>query len=96
MIRNRHDATAVIQRTICILFISSGAAGAQTADNSMVPVPACPQIPKVCALIADPAVRDYVGLADYAWNFNVSEQMSAAEEMPPSRSERRLAKAAEE
>ena len=38
------------------------------------PVPDCPQIRLVCALIADPAIRSYVGLAEYAWDFNAADR----------------------
>jgi hypothetical protein len=30
---------------------------------------ACPHIAQVCLLLADPAVRNFVGLADYTWDF---------------------------
>jgi hypothetical protein len=42
----------------------AGAAGVAAAN--------CPHITEVCALLADPAVASYVGIAENAWDFTAS------------------------
>ena len=87
--------------------IAGGATHAQTANGgggpgptppapetgvAGLPHPGCPQIAKVCALIAEPAVRDYVGFAEYAWDFNAADGVSGSKAVRPSTSELRLAR----
>ena len=70
----RNAAVAAIMITGCSAFTQS-AGGAEPEVS--VPAgqdhrfdPNCPYIARVCAVIADPAVRNYIGLSDYAWDFN--------------------------
>ncbi|MGB8398306.1 hypothetical protein [Bradyrhizobium sp.] len=103
MTTNRFDVAGVLRKAAGVLLISSGAALAQNADSARVvspqlalaapqsgvatPIPDCPQIPKVCALIADPAVRNYIGPAEYAWDFNATDGAPG----PTLQSDRRVA-----
>ena len=50
---------------------------ADVADLALAPVEAlpssayvCPHIAQVCALLADPAIRNHVGFAENTWDFN--------------------------
>jgi hypothetical protein len=106
MITNRYDLAVVIQQAVLVFLVNCGTAGAQTADRdgmtagptaaapvaaALPPSPDCPQIARVCALLADPDVRDHVGLAEYAWDFNAPDRVSGLEEVPRSGPERRFA-----
>ena len=51
----------------------------------------CPYIARVCALIADPAIRAFVGLAENAWDFTAPGGVPGFEAMPPPNSERLIA-----
>ena len=73
------DSAAVVSPQLALAGPQSGAATA--------PIPDCPQIPKVCALIADPAIRNYIGPAEYAWDFNAT----ASAPGPTPQSDRRVA-----
>jgi hypothetical protein len=84
MIRTRSAVTFLVRQAVCVLFISSGAAADRPHRPShesaaIVPSADCPYIAKVCELIADPLVRDYVGFAEYAWDFNACEGANAFE-----------------
>ena len=102
MTMNRFDVAGVLRKAAGVFLISSGAALAQNADSAGVvnpqlalagpqsatpPIPDCPQIPKVCALIADPAVRNYIGPSEYAWDFNATDGAPG----PTPQSDRRVA-----
>ena len=91
-------ASFVHDSIIAAVLITSGAACAQSASSTQPVVavilpgsesvmgrfdPGCPYIARVCALIADPAVRDYIGLSEYAWDFNAPSEMRTLEAMPP-------------
>lgn len=92
-------ASFVHDSIIAAVLITSGAACAQSASSTQPEVavihpgsetggigrsdPGCPYIARVCALIADPAVRDYIGLSEYAWDFNAPSEMRTLEAMPP-------------
>jgi hypothetical protein len=82
-------ASFVHDAIVAAVLIASGAACAQSASSTRSEVavvdpgletggigptdPGCPYIARVCALIADPAVRNYIGLSEYAWDFNAPD-----------------------
>jgi hypothetical protein len=90
-----HDAI------VAAVLVTSGAACAQPASSTRSEVavvnprlgaggtgpanPGCPHIARVCALIADPAVRNFVGLSEYAWDFNAPTGVPGVEAVPPQR-----------
>ena len=92
-------ASFVHDSIMAAVLITSGAACAQSASSTQPEVavihkrletggigrsdPGCPYIARVCALIADPAVRDYIGLSEYAWDFNAPSEMRTLEALPP-------------
>lgn len=77
-------ANFVQDAIVAAVLISSSAACAQSASSTSPEVavihprletggigltdPGCPYITKVCALIADPAGRNYIGPSEYAWD----------------------------
>jgi hypothetical protein len=91
-------ASFVHDAIVAAVLITSGAACAQSASSTRSEVavihpgletggiaPAdsgCPYIARVCALIADPAVRNYIGLSEYAWDFNAPSEMPGVEAAP--------------
>jgi hypothetical protein len=84
---------------VAAVLITSGAACAQSASSTRSEVavvhprletgsigptdPGCPYIARVCALIADPAVRNYIGLSEYAWDFNAPDASPGVEALLP-------------
>lgn len=89
-------ASFVREAIVAAVLITGGAACAQPASStrSEVPIhketggigrsdPGCPHIARVCALIADPAVRNFVGLSEFTWDFNALNAMPSVEAMPP-------------
>lgn len=86
MIRTRFAVNLLLRRAICVLFISSAAAERlhcqPPATATSIPPADCPYIAVVCDLIADPAVRNYVGFAEYAWDFNAADRVELAEPAP--------------
>ena len=78
------DDDLLVRQAVCALFISSGAVADRlhhqpSEATAIIPSADCPYIAKVCELIADPAVRNYVGFAEYAWDFNAPDRMEIAE-----------------
>lgn len=101
MIRTRSVVTFLIRNAACVLFTSTAAAADRVSRPppeaaAVVPSTDCPYIAKVCALIADPAVRNHVGLAEYAWDFNAPDRADAYEEAPSSGPGYRLARSEDE
>ena len=89
-------ASFVHDAIVAAVLITSGAACAQPASSTRSEVaihketggigrsdPGCPHIARVCALIADPTVRNFVGLSEFAWDFNALNAMPSVEAMPP-------------
>ncbi len=92
-------ASFVHDAIVAAVLITSGAASAQSVSSTRSEVavihpgletggvgptdPGCPYIARICLLIADPAVRDYIGLSEYAWDFNAPSEMRTLEAMPP-------------
>ena len=92
-------ASFVHDAIVAAVLITSGAAWAQSTSSTRSEVavvdpgletggigpayPGCPHIARVCALIADPAVRNYIGLSEYAWDFNAPTGVPGVEAVPP-------------
>ncbi len=92
-------ASFVHDAIVAAVLIASGAACAQSASSTRSEVavvdprletggigptdPGCPYIARVCALIAHPAVRNYIGLSEYAWDFNAPDASPSVEASPP-------------
>jgi len=84
MNRTRSAVTLLVLQAVCTFLLSHGAAAdrvcrAPPEPAAVIPSADCPYIAKVCALISDPSVRNYVGFAEYAWDFNAAERANAAE-----------------
>ena len=43
---------------------------------------ACPHIAQVCLLLSEPAIRNFVEVADYAWDFNAPDGVSDIGPLP--------------
>ncbi len=98
MMGMRNNTMRFIRHAMVALLITSGAARGQIAGGPQSPSVAtplhsepgivhlsssdCPYIARVCALIADPAVRNYIGLSEYAWDFNAPGGVPGFEAMP--------------
>ena len=101
-------ASFVQDAILAAVLITSGAACAQSASSTSPEVavihprletggigpsdPGCPYIAKVCALIADPAVRNYIGPSEYAWDFNAPSELPGEEGTPPQSPELMIAR----
>jgi hypothetical protein len=73
-------------RALAFAFLGCLATGAlaqdSAADRSGVPSAASVHIPLVQQLLADPVIRDHVGLSENSWNFAASETVPGFGPMP--------------